>query len=230
MNTTAKLAVGAATVVVALLGLNFLGPGGPSVGGEPEPTPIPSPTASPSLIPLTESVPLDAGRYSLGSQFPVGISFDLPSGWESCSLGVLEQGVCPVDGVGVGFLVIENVVADPCSGELLDPPVGPSIDDLATAVANLPRFDATPTEDATVDGFDARRLTITAPEDTGCDLSTWATPDRTNGVAPGEANLLYLVDVDGVRVMINAAYFPADVTDEDLAAAEAVIASIQIEP
>ena len=181
------------------------------------------------------------GRRALLARpdFPVEITFDLPAGWSSCSNGVLEQGVCrgigttdAPGGVGVGFLIVDTVVADPCdSTSLLDPPVGPSIDDLATALSNLPGFEATPVEDVSIDGFDVKRFTITAPEDPACDtLSTWATPTRTNGVGPGEANLIHIIDVDGVRVVLTFGYFGSQVSEQDLSPAEEVIASIGIEP
>ena len=155
-----------------------------------------------------------------------------------CSLGPLEQGVClnltpqaVEGGIGVGFQIVENVVSDPCDETSMpDPPVGPSVDDLVAAISNLPGFEATPAEDVTVDGFEGKRFTVTAPDVAGCALQVWATSSRVNGVSPGEVNLLYVVDVEGVRVMISSAYFPAQVREEDLAAAEEVIASIEIEP
>jgi hypothetical protein len=241
MNNSAKLALAAAAVVVAaFLGLRFLVPGDPSVGGDPDATATSSPTTTPNLIPLSVERPLDAGRYWLGPDFPVELSFELAEGWISCSAGNLEQGVCPADrgtfegpprGAGVVFQIVDNVVTDPCDlTSLPDPPIGPSVDDLVTAISSLPGFDVTPTEDVSVDGFDGKRFTVTAPEDPGCDLRVWATTTRTNGVGPGEANLLYVIDVDGERVMIASPYFPSGVTSEDLSAAADVIASIQIEP
>jgi hypothetical protein len=236
----ATLQVALATVLivaVTLLGYRYLA--GSSVGGPGIEDPLPSPTASSSTrpIPLTFSAGnLAPGRYTLAGSFPVELTLDLPAGWSSCSIGVLEQGVCrsPAQdefAIGINFLFVENVVADPCNGsDLQDPPVGPTVEDLVTAVSSLEGFEATAAEDATVDGFPAKRLTVTAPDESGCDLSTWATPDRTNGVGRSEINDLHIVDVDGVRILISAAYFPELVTPEDLAATEEVLASIQIEP
>ena len=86
-------------------------------------------------------------------------------------------------------------------------------------------------EDVSIDGFDAKRFTLTAPEDPACEtLSTWATPTRTNGVGPGEANLIHIVDVDGVRVVLTSGYFGSPVSEQDLSLAEEVISSIRIEP
>lgn len=235
MNNTAKLALGAAAVlVVAFLGIRFLVPGSLSVGGDPDPT------ASPKVLPLKGPQldgPLGAGRYSTDNGFPVTITFDLPAGWAAAPEGVYEQNLIRNFGtegarrvIGIGFLVVENVVADPCSGAVHDPAVGPSVDDLVTALSNLPGFTATAAENVIVGGYDAKRITVTAPMDAGCDLTTWTTPTRANGVGPGEANTLYAVDVDGVRVVISVAHSPAVAADEDFAEVEEIIDSIQIEP
>lgn len=228
MNNTAKLALSAVAVLaIALLGIRMLSSGSIGIGTDPEPT------ATPNAIPETEGLPLDAGRYWLGTEFPVEMSFQVPAGWISCSLGPLEQGVCPEDsGVAVGFIIVDNVVEDPCdAASLLDPPVGPSIEDLAAAISSLPGFDSTAAENVTVDGFSAKRLTVTAPDVADCEgLSTWATPDRVAGVAPGEANSLYLIDVDAVRIVISLTYFPESASDAEMEVAEEVVASVRISP
>jgi hypothetical protein len=219
---------------VTLLGYRYLA--GPSVGGPGIDDPVPSPTApSARALPLTFGDTLPPGRYALAGAFPVDLTFDLPAGWFSCSMGVMEQGVCRAStqnqsGIGITFLVVENVAADRCTGGALrNPPVGPTVEDLVAAVSSMYGFEATAAEDATVGGYPAKRLTVTAPDEAACALVTWATPDRTNGVGRSEINDLHIVDVDGVRILISAAYFPDVVRPEDLAAAEEVLASIQIE-
>ena len=67
------------------------------------------------------------------------------------------------DGVGVGFVDVDNVFADPCRARLADPPVGPTVDDLVTALADLPG-DATTAIDVTVDGFDGKQIEFTVPD------------------------------------------------------------------
>jgi hypothetical protein len=222
----------AAIVLVVILGLNFLS--GPNVGGDPEATPTPSAPASAIALPFANTE-LDGGTYSLG-QFPVGITFEVPTGWFSCSEGPVEQGVCHAyaeDGLAVALniLIVDNVVADPCttSNELLDPPVGPSVEALVTAISNLEGFDATPALDLTVDGFNGKQFTLTPPRDAVCELKVWATKSRTNGVGADEVNLLRILDVDGVRVMISGAYH-LGVPEAELSALQQVIASVHIEP
>jgi hypothetical protein len=73
-------------------------------------------------------------------------------------------------------------------------------------------------------------LAVTAPEKSdGCDLTTWATGDRTTGVAPGEINVMRVVAVDGTRVVITNTYL-AQAPEEGLSALQELMASIQIEP
>lgn len=239
VNNFLKIGLGAAAVViVAFVGFQLISD--PSAGDQsPSPSASSAPTAAqsagPSELPLVPDQPLSAGTYSLADGFPVGITFEVPEGWVSCSQGAMDQGVCKDStdtepGSGVGFVIVDNVVADPCgpASELLDPPVGPSVDDLVAAISSLEGFEATASLNLTVDGFSGKQFTVTAPEIEGCG-ATWATSTRTNGVGPGEINMLRILDVDGVRVVISGAYQPA-ASEEQLAAIQQVIDSVHIEP
>jgi len=238
MNNTIRFAVAAAVVVVAaFVGYQLIA--GPSVGDQsPSPSassaPSALPSAGPNVLPLGSDQPLSAGTYSLDDGFPVRITFVVPEGWVSCSSGPQEQGACREStdtepGSGVAFLIIDNVVADPCTTSELDPPVGPSVDDLVTAISNLEGFEATPATDLTVDGFSGKQITVRAPADAGCGLTSWTTASGANGVGPGEINAMRILDVDGVRVVISGAYQPGT-SEEQLAAIQEVIASVHIEP
>jgi hypothetical protein len=232
-NNLVGLALTAAAVVALVLGIRFLS--APSVGDNPAATPTPRPSASPISRPGA-TWPLDPGIYSLPS-FPLAITFEVPAGWHSCSDSLVEQSVChtPTDrsfDTRVSFLIVENVVANPCSPgeEPLDPPVGPSVDDLVAAISSLDGFEASAPVDVTVDGYHGKRFMLTTPQDPGCELETWATKDRTNSVSPGEVNLLHVLDVDGTRVVIAGAYYPEQPAAAELRAAlEQIIASVQIE-
>jgi hypothetical protein len=231
-NNPVGLVLTAAVVVALVLGIRLLS--GPSVGDNPEATPTPRPSASPISRPGA-TWPLDPGRYSLPS-FPLGITFEVPAGWHSCSDSLVEQSVCytPTDFVfdtRVSFLIVQNVVADPCSPgeEPLEPRVGPSVDDLVAAISSLEGFEASAPVDLTLDGYHGKRFTLTTPQNPGCDLKTWATEDRTNGVSPGEVNLLHVLDVNGTRIVITGAYYPEEPTAaQRRAALEQIIASVQI--
>jgi hypothetical protein len=214
--------VAAALVVAMLAGDALLRP--PPVGEPPA-----SPMATPLTVNLQRSVELPAGRYAVPPPYPSGISFEVPSGWSSCSQSRYEQGVCLTAAgnppIAVSFLIVENVMADPCD-DPPDPPVGPGLDDLATAIASMKDFAATSIERLTVDGHDARELTVTAPARGTCGLPTWITPTRTNRVGGGEANLVRIIDVDGVRFVMAGAYFPLDNREMRAEAQVAMIRSI----
>ncbi|HEX5039017.1 MAG TPA: hypothetical protein VFW95_02645 [Candidatus Limnocylindria bacterium] len=216
----------AAIVVAVLLGLDLISR--QNVGNsEPDATPA----TSAASLPRMEGSELDAGRYALEG-FPVQVQFDLPAGWVACSSSVVEQVVCtaPRTGgeIGLSFLVVENVVADPCGDRLLDPPVGPSVDDLVVAIVNLDGFTADAPRDVGVSGFPGKEISITAPAASACALLTWSMGTRTNGVGNGERNVLRIVDVDGTRVMFAAASFPGVTPAESVAELSAIMDSIQI--
>jgi hypothetical protein len=201
------------------------------------------------IEPLTGVVPigveqfLNAGSYSL-SEFPVGITFEVPpfeppAEWFSCSSSPVEQAVCLVSNpdediplAAVTFQIVDNVRTPPCSdqetAELLDPPVGPSVDDLVTAISNLEGYEAGFHEAVTVSGFRGMEFTLWAPDTEGC-TATWATAERTTGMVPNEINSVWILDVDGVRVVISFAYHQ-ETPEAAAAAALGIIDSVQIEP
>ena len=195
-----------------------------------------SAAASPRELPTEGD--LTAGSYSL-SDFPAAITFDIPASeppavWFPCSPSAVELAVChewaTQQIVAVTFQIVDNVVAgcaDQETAELLDPPVGPSVDDLVTAISSLEGYEATAPVDITVSGFEGKEFTLTAVTH-GCG-ATWATADRITGMGSGESNLLRILDVDGVRVVIAGAY-NASTPDDEVATMEQVMDSVQIEP
>lgn len=209
MSDSGRLLVVAAVLVVAFVGFTVAQTLGPRVSTVPSttPPPVPAVTATPNPSPGASVAP---GTFTLTADFPVKVSMELPNRWSDCSNGPLEQGVCSADGLGgVNLMVIDNVVADPCADTGLNPPVGPSVDDLVQAISGLRRFQATAPIDVMVDGHPGKEFTVRAPSAPSCSLYTWMGPDRTNGVGAGEANRLRVVEVDGVRVLIAAPWFPS---------------------
>jgi hypothetical protein len=206
VSRSVRFAIATAAVVIAILGFEVAPGIIGTIGGKPSPSPSPVPTAQPSPTEPSET-PLAPGTYSLEG-FPVATSFTVPEGWIRCATSPLEQGVCPVTGDGaVSILIVTNVVADPCGDALLDPPPGPSVDDLVAAISGMADFTITAPVDIHVDGFAGKELTVNPPKLFRCStLLTWATPDRINGVGTDESNLIRIVDVDGTRVVLAGAY------------------------
>jgi len=234
VNRNARLALVAVFAIAAgAIGLATFRPAGTGPGAHASP----SPTASPRSFPTPDSsgnvAPIEAGRYAL-TGFPVDVSFEVPAGWQACAMSPLEQGVCGPDPSGRGepgfvFTIVENVVASPCQDTLLDPPVGPTVDDLVAAISSLKDFQATAPVEVVVDGYHGKQFDLVTPIPL-CALKTWATTDRVNGVGPGETNVLRIIDVDGARVMIAAAYFPAYNPPDTRSVQDAMAASVHFGP
>ena len=68
--------------------------------------------------------------------------------------------------VGVSITTVTNLVRDGCRDHRpAKPPVGPSVDDLATALANLAPFKVTsPPRDVTPHGYSGKHLELTVPD------------------------------------------------------------------
>lgn len=237
-----RIGIAAAVVVVvaALIGYQLLI--APNVGGPgPTPSPSPSPSATQTAVAHFPTFPgapkpVDAGTYDLGPDFPVSISFVVPAGWLSCvnNAGLL----CPADGWGgVNIFIVTNVVADPCDETALrDPSVGPTVENLVTAISSLPWSAVTLPTDITINGFRGKELEVTAPVSSPCvgtdEFATWATTltDRATNVSPGERNRLRILDVHGTRVVIAGASLPGTTSAQLLAEINAIIDSVRIEP
>jgi hypothetical protein len=95
------------------------------------------------------------------------------------------------------------------------------------AISRLKGFVATSPIDVAVDGHHGKEFTVTAPVDSLCDQLTWMGPDRTNGVGLGEVNRLRIFDVNGVRVLIAAAYHPDSVNPNIPAGEKQVFESVR---
>jgi hypothetical protein len=221
-------------VVAAAVGSAFFRSAG-NVGAPPTPTPIP-PSSAVLIEPGSAERPLEAGTYYVDAPFPMRISFDLPQDWVTWGYTSKASQINLNDAVGrtpgeVSFEIIDNITADPCTSRLLHPRVGPSVDDLVTALSNMQGFEATPPTDVTIDGFHGKQFTLTAPDsDPRCgSLLTWKTTTRQNGVGAGEVNDVRILDVDGVRLLIGIAYTPP-LSEGALSELEGIVDSVQITP
>ena len=205
LRIRATRALGLAAVIVlgmALIGVNYLLT--PNVAAPGPPEELPTPRAA-TVLPA-DGTRLTPGPYSISA--PVPLTFEVPAGLRACAVG-REPAVCGMSIAELGFMTISNVVTDPCArpATLRDPPVGPSVADLVAALRELPGFDVHSVRALVVDGHAGVELEITAP-DRNCALTSWAGPDRVNGVAARETNRMRIVDVNGTRVVLALAYHP----------------------
>ena len=255
MNTIGRLASVAVVAVVAAGAVLYLNRPSESPGTSPPATsPSPGPTASaaaPNVVPPVYAWPgrLAAGTYTttLIWQTPVTVTFTVPDGWESRDVEILREPVGGDGSVGgprgtsVHFWLVDNTYADPCAGVARSPSVGPTLDDLAQALASTPGLDATDPVATDLAGYDGAYLELSIGDDAGCDLAAfhlwttrhaWMTPGMPNGGtvfrAEREEYRIWILDVGGTRYLV-AAVAAADATDDDLAALQDVIDSIEID-
>lgn len=231
--------VAAAVAFIALLGISVLAPAGPTFGDAGE-RPTATSAASPMPWPAVEGADLTPGTYRADIPEPIHSIITVPEGWNACGMRGGEITACAgrTESGAVDVLIVANVVRDPCdrSRALLDPPVGSSVDDLVAALSNLSGFEVTDPVDITLDGFPGKEMALTAPTAPDCTLDgtglgTWTRQGRpgTNGVGPGEVNLLRILDVDGVRVVIAGAY-QSDASASEIGEVRAVFESARVTP
>ena len=242
MNRFAKAVIAAAAVlVVALVGYNLLpttgGAGGH--GGAP-PTSTPAPSLSPTpTFPMQRQNPDDS--YTFGTGLASRVTFHVPGGWSGVAYDpwvvIGPRGREAPEGMAVRGYAVQNLVKNPLSvGEgVLDPPVGPTVADLVGAIVSHPAWTATEPTDITIDGRAGQLVRLTIPTDVrlGTDGSFYLFADAWAGYvwgsAPGQTFDLYIVDVAGERIVIDAFHYPGT-SASDLAAQRAFVDSIQLDP
>ena len=223
---------------------------GTTAPSEPDPGPEVQ-----DIMQFAPFAPLEPGTYSIDPDLdpstPLRVVYEVPAeGWAQW-IGAAK----PADDghVMVSITTVTNLVRHGCRDHSwADPPVGPSVDDLATALADLAPFRVTsPPTDVTIDGYLGTNLELTVPDlpiegegddrrFAGCiggTLKSWVGAiDTAPGDAfygyngePGRTEEFWILDVDGTRLMIEANWSPAS-PRKDVAEMRAVLDSIRIEP
>ena len=236
MNTTAKFGLAAVIVVAALLGLNYLvapNIGGPRLGDQ---TPSPSPSPSATIQRLGDA-PLNPGQVVatvLGDSGFVTLRFTVPDGWVGFGgFAVLPAtGTQAPDGMGINLGEVNGgLFSDPCQWvEGQEDPVGPTVDDLATALAEQTGYVASTPVDVTLGGYGGKRVDLQLPSDVGSCNNGEFYPWVGSVYAQGPDNRwdVWILDVEGERIVVLGTYYPGT-SAEDLAEQQAIIDSIVIE-
>jgi hypothetical protein len=175
---------------------------------------------------------LDPGRKAraLGFGHPPKFEVTVPAGWFSFGGWAMHEGrkiyAAPAF---VTFWDVDRVYATPCkwkSKPMVDP--GPGVDGLASALAKQPLRHAAAPTDVVLAGFRGKYLHWSVPTEVAfdeaqpekalfpdCDEDTfqswtgalgWAS-DRYQQ-APGQVDRIWILDVNGERVVIDASYLP----------------------
>jgi hypothetical protein len=239
----------ALALVVALAGCAGDPEGTDTTATSPTAPSDPSPTATPVDVNVLPDnfAPLAPGAYSIDPDgdpsTALRVVYDVPtegwSQWEGAVKFDEDEGH-----VAVSITTMTNVVRHGCRNHSpADPPVGPSVDDLATALADLAPFRVTsPPEDVTINGYSGKHLELAVPdlpvegeEFTQCvggNLYGWIGPltEAFYGYGgPGYTEEFWILDVEGTRLVIVAHRSPGS-PPEDLAELRAILNSIRIEP
>jgi hypothetical protein len=261
MNAYMKVALAAAAVVViTVVGMNVF-PGNATVGGpgpttssKPTQTLTPSPTASP-----TSSSNVNAtGSFAPGTTYVIDdpccvgasrMTFTVPgTGWSAFDpvfVGKNIAGGGDVFDLYFSPHLVGNIYTGGChwQGTALTPAVGPTVDDLATALY-MHEPGAAPPVAVTVDGHPGKKVEMSIPPSvdvTTCDsdgdfaiFGRWLGAGQTSGAAPWtygnrQHNTVYIVDVDGTRQVIDTMYLPG-ASAADRAELDQIVASIRFEP
>src|SRR6266699_4425599 len=186
------------------------------------PTAAPGPT--PQAMPLGE-VDLKPGTYAFtfplldapGKPFPK-VVITVPDGWRSYKSFVVQSLVDTPRELGVSFWNVVDVYANGCHwlGPRVHP--GPTVDELAAVLAARPLRNATTPVAVTLGGYHGKYLEWSVPVDinfSDCDgafFRSW-TGDGTGGTdryqqAPGQVDRLWILNVEGRRLVIDANYGP----------------------
>ena len=129
------------------------------------------------------------------------------------------------------FLRGGDLYSDPCGGEPPpDIPVGPTVGDFADALADHPLLEVTTPVDVTVGGYSGKYVDLQVPSDiSGCYQSYYPWEPGLYAQGPGHRWHLWILDVDGVRVVVQSTDY-AGTSPQDQAELQAIVDSIQIEP
>ena len=255
MNRTFYALGGAAAVVAVLaigsaLFIGLIGNRG-SVGEQPTPSPTVQPTRAPTSTPAATPPPtklgvgsLDPGRYFVdivGYRY----TFTVPAtGWN-----VLKNApdviVMKGDTNGTDFANLwlwgpagptQLVWRTACAWTGTEFTPGPSVDDLATAIAGLTGFQSTQPTPTTVSGYSGQELKLTVPESANLQscahesgLSEYRSWDGRYYQQPGQADDVRVLDLDGHRTLVLTSRF-AGTSDTILAEQASLFDSLEISP
>ena len=162
--------------------------------------------------PKAKPLPKPGGTYVLQDPFPVHLAMTVPDGWTDHGGPELTR-----DGgdIGLGFEIFENP-EDSCTDKI-EPPLGPGLDDLVSYFKALPYIDISEMRYGTLGGYRAAYLEY-GTDNRGC---------SPRPIPVNEYNDVWIVDVDGVRLVIAAAYesAPAETVRSEI---RKIVESIQV--
>jgi hypothetical protein len=213
-------------------------------------TTAPEPGGPKDITKVAGEAPLEPGSYFKDPDddpsTPLRAVFEVAKeGWENFAGPVKFT---PAGHTALSIITVDNIATEACHDPSpLEPAVGPTVDDLATALSTLAPFELTeaPT-DVTLLGYEGKHLKITVPplkvsgsgesaEYADCvngNMHSWidssGEPFFGYNAEPGRYDEYWILDVDGTRVVLALNASPTS-SAEDLADLQAIIDSITFE-
>lgn len=246
MSASFRIVAVAAALLAVIVGGSVLLRAG---GGAPDPGPPVDPAASsrvsPSAVAASPSsppeyrwpAPLVAGTYTTSFlwQLPFQLQFTVGDGWRALDVEIQH------DEVSMAIHLVGNVYPDPCRNLVADPPLGPTVADLATRLAALPDADITPPAPVQLGRVaSGAYLELKVRDELPCSgvgYRLWHDPVGVyrTGVPHGPPywtaerpnNRIWILDIDGVRLVVSA-LSERTASEADLAMLQAVIDSIRV--
>jgi hypothetical protein len=165
------------------------------------------------------------------------ITLDVPEGYSGeGDVGVLKD--TPAGNTGVVVWPVADVFVDACQWRGARSAVS-SADDVVAALADQKALSPTTPTDVTVAGSAATYMELTTPSQAKVDrcddarFTVWDGSDSSPAHRylnnPGEAQLLWILDVDGTPIVIGAP-ISADSSAQDRAEVLQMVESIRIDP
>jgi len=247
------VATGAATSATAAP-TPTTGPPGPTPSPSKSPSPSPSPTGIPDgpLAAGTYTTQPFAGPGGLcigqagcieagAEDDSIRITFTVPDGWAGIG-GTIWRAVennSPPGGAGLLFSRGPWLHSQPCGGPPgPGVPTGTTVEDFVTALVEHPDLDVTRPADVTLAGYSGKYLELQAPANIATNQDNpgpgecayyfvWEPGIYAQG--PNHLWHIWVLDVDGVRVVVRSDSFPGT-TPQVQTQLAGIVDSIQIEP
>ncbi len=233
VNKLAPAAIAAAAVVaVAVVGINLL-PGSRTGSGGPPPSASPSPSPSPTPELVTHVVRPGGSDDQDPRAASITITLDAPASWERFEeIGVWIDDNAPPDGAALFTYGGADVglYSDPCRPEPrgdADIAVGPTVDDLVTALVDHPSLEVTSPVDVTLAGYSGTYLDLLVPDDISPCATYHAMDAHIYAQGPGHRWHMWVLDVGGVRVVVETDDY-AGTSAQRRAELQSIVDSIQI--
>jgi hypothetical protein len=192
---------------------------------------------------------LDAGTYRFDlaqaptvrdANFPA-VRLTVPAGWSNHDGWLVHRGDIGSAPASVQFWNVDEVLGHPCHWKGTETDPGRTVDDLVAAFVAQPLRNATAPVDTNIDGYAGKYLEWSVPADIDfeqCDsdgtdhyFESWTghmgQSDRYQQ-GPGQVDRLWILDVGGSRLVIDAFYMPS-ATDAERQQISDIVSSLRFD-